>query len=330
MKKAVYIFSSGNVKRDENTIFVDTDKTRKYIPIENTSEIYAFGELSFNTKLLNYLSEKEIILHYFNYYGYYSGTIYPRQHLSSGYVIINQVKHYLDISKRLEIAKLIEYGSSGNMLVNLKYYDNRGINLSDKIQKIDNLKNEFNKQNNINSLMLIEGKIRKFYYSAFSYIIKNSDFKLETRNKRPPKDRINALISFINSIIYTKVLSEIYKTHMDPRIGYLHETNFRRFTLNLDIAEGFKPILGDRTIFKLLNENIITSNDFINYDNMISLKENGRKEIMKQLDEKLSTTIKYPGLSHNVSYQRLIRLEIYKLEKHIMGDEYYKPYISKW
>ena len=73
MKKSIYIFSNGLVKREQNTILIENENGKKFIPIENTSEIYLFGEITFNTKILNYLSEKEIILHYFNYYGYYSG-----------------------------------------------------------------------------------------------------------------------------------------------------------------------------------------------------------------------------------------------------------------
>lgn len=131
-------------------------------------------------------------------------------------------------------------------------------------------------------------------------------------------------------MIYTTVLSEIYKTHMDPRIGYLHETNFRRFTLNLDISEIFKPIIGDRIIFKLLNEKILNINNFNKIENMVSINDTGRKHIIEELDDKLSTTITYPGIAHKVSYKRLIRLEIYKLEKHVLGDKIYEPYKSNW
>ncbi|WMT53075.1 type I-B CRISPR-associated endonuclease Cas1b [Ferroplasma acidiphilum] len=330
MKKSIYVFSNGTIKRDENTISIVNDIDKKFIPIENTSEIYMFGEVTFNTKLLNYLSEKGIIIHYFNYYGYYSGTIYPRQHLSSGAVILNQVRSYLDLTKRLEIAKLIEHGSAVNIITNLKYYDNRGRDLIEEIEKIGKLNDAFDEQGTINSLMLIEANMREIYYSTFDKIILDKDFKFERRTKRPPQNNVNSLISFLNSMLYTTVLSEIYKTHMDPRIGYLHETNFRRFTLNLDIAEIFKPIIGDRIIFKLLNEKIINTSNFKNIGNIVSINESGKKKIIEELDNKLSTTISYPGIAHKISYKRLIRLEIYKLEKHVLGDTVYKPYKSNW
>lgn len=330
MKKSIYIFSNGTLKREQNTILLENESIRKYIPIENTSEIYMFGEINFNTKLLQYLSEKGILIHYFNYYGYYSGSIYPREHLSSGAVILNQVKYYLDSNNRTEIAKLIEEGQANNLLANLKYYNNRGRDLDKIIEKITGLKESFKEQKDINSLMLLEANMRELYYSSFNKIIINKNFSFVHRTKRPPQDNINSMISFINSIIYTTVLSEIYKTHMDPRIGYLHETNFRRFTLNLDIAEIFKPIIGDRTLFTLLNENIIKESNFNKIENMTSIDEIGRKRIIEAIDNKLSTTISYPGIPHKVSYRRLIRLEIYKLEKHILGDKTYLPYKSSW
>ena len=126
--------------------------------------------------------------------------------------------------------------------------------------------------------MAIEGNIRNEYYHCFNKIIKNPEFEFSIRSRRPPRDNINALISFGNSLLYTTILGEIYQTQLDPRIGYLHSTNERRFTLNLDIAEIFKPIIVDRTIFSLLNKEVLTTSDFETNFNGILLSENGRKK----------------------------------------------------
>lgn len=126
------------------------------------------------------------------------------------------------------------------------------------------------------------------------------------------------------------ILSEIYKTHLDPRIGYLHATNFRRFTLNLDIAEIFKPIIVDRLIFTLVGKKMLTKRDFEKDMGGISLKEKGRKLFVQEFDKRLKSTIAHRGLGRNVSYQRLIRLEAYKLQKHFMQEEKYEPFISRW
>jgi CRISPR-associated protein Cas1 len=126
------------------------------------------------------------------------------------------------------------------------------------------------------------------------------------------------------------VLSEIYKTHLDPRIGYLHATNFRRFTLNLDVAEVFKPIIVDRLIFGLLNKEMIKKNHFEEKLQGIYLKEKGRAVFIEELEKRLKTTIKHKSVGREVSYRRLIRLELYKLEKHLMGEKLYEPFVARW
>jgi CRISPR-associated protein Cas1 len=131
-------------------------------------------------------------------------------------------------------------------------------------------------------------------------------------------------------LLYTTVLSEIYKTHLDPRIGFLHTTNFRRFTLNLDVAEIFKPIIVDRIIFQILNKGMIKLNDFNAELGGLYLKEGGRKVFIEKFEERLATTIKHRNIGKDVSYRRLVRIELYKIEKYLMGEEVYEPFVSEW
>jgi CRISPR-associated protein Cas1 len=167
--------------------------------------------------------------------------------------------------------------------------------------------------------------IRKKYL-----ILDQPDFTFDKRTRRPPQNNLNTLISFGNSLLYTTVLSEIYKTHLDPRIGYLHATNFRRFSLNLDVAEIFKPIIIDRLIFTLIDKKMLDRSDFEPDTGGIVLKEKGRKQFVEEYDKRLNTTINHRAIGRPVSYRRLIRMELYKIEKHIMGEETYKPFVSQW
>ena len=146
------------------------------------------------------------------------------------------------------------------------------------------------------------------YYSSWNDII-NQDIKFEKRVKNPPYNAINSLISYVNTIIYTRVLSEIYKTQLNPTISYLHEPSERRFSLCLDIAEIFKPLIGDRLIFSMLNKKQITENDFEKNLNFLYIKDKPRMEI------------KHKKLDREASYEYLIRLEVYKLIKYLLGDE---------
>jgi len=330
LKKTLYIFSSGELKRKDNTLYFDTESGRRFIPVEDTGEIMVFGEVDVNKKFLEFLSQKEIILHYFSHYGYYMGSFYPREHLNSGYMILRQAEYYLDEEKRMAIARSFVTGAARNIRQVLKYYSNRDKEVTEPLASIEKLMNGINDCGEIAALMAIEGNMRDYYYKSFDKIIGDPNFAFRERTRRPPKNYLNTLISFGNSIMYTICLSEIYKTHLDPRIGYLHTTNFRRFTLNLDVAEIFKPIIIDRLIFTLLGRKMITINDFERDTEGVIIKEKGKKSFVEQLEEKLKTTITHREIGRPISYRRLVRLELYKLEKHLMGEKEYQPFIAQW
>ncbi len=331
MKKTIYIFSSGTIRRKGNTIYFESDKGKKYIPVENVAKIQIFGEVTINKKVLEFFSQKEIILSFFNHYGYYMGSFYPREHYNSGFVVLKQAEFYNNNEKRLKLAKLFVKGSMENMLKVTQYYERRGVRFDEEAKSgMIRLKNGVERVNSIEELMAFEGNFRDYYYRCFPKIVKDEDFSMNERTRRPPLNRMNALISFGNALLYTEVLSEIYKTHLDPRIGYLHTTNSRRFSLNLDVSEIFKPPIVDRLIFSLVNKEIIKKSDFQDKLGGIFLKEKGMKKFCEKFEEKLKTTIKHQTLKRNVSYRTLIRLELYKIEKHIIEDKEYEPYSVRW
>jgi len=330
MRKTIYIFSDGEIKRKENTLYFESEKDKKYIPVENISEIMIFGEVTINKRLLEFLTQTKIILHFFNYFGYYLGSFYPREHLNSGYMILKQAEHYLNCEKRIALAKKFVFGAIENIKKVLIYYENRGKKLSEIIERIKRIEAGIDLCKGTDELMAIEGNIREEYYHGFDEIIGHKDFIFEGRTRRPPQNRLNALISFVNSIIYTVCLTEIYHTHLDPRIGFLHATNFRRFTLNLDIAEVFKPIIADRIIFNVINKDIIKPQHFERKLDGIVLNEKGKEITIREIEERLKNTFFYKKIKRHVSYRQLIRLELFKIEKHLIGEEEYMPFIAGW
>lgn len=330
MKKTIYVFNDGEFKRKDNTLYFETETGKKYLPIEDIKEIIVFGEINLNKRFLEFLTQKEVILHFLNNYGYYVGSYYPREHYNSGYMILKQSEFYLNNEMRLNLARRFIKGAVANITNVIRYYQNRGKDLEMEINQITNIANRIDECNNIEALMAIEGNIRGIYYTTFNTIIDKKDFVFHGRNRRPPQDRINALISFGNTLAYITTLSEIYKTHLDPRIGFLHATNFRRFTLNLDVAEIFKPILVDRLIFSLLGRNMLKKSHFESKINGILMNDKGRKIFVEEWENRLKNTIKHRHLGRNVSYRSLIRMELYKLEKHLMGEKEYQPFVSRW
>lgn len=330
MKQSYYLYRSGRIQRKDNTLeIVYKDNTKKSIPVERVDDIYVMTEFDFNTTLLNFLSQYGINVHFFNYYGFYTGTYYPKESLVSGKLLIKQVESYTNKEKRLKIAKAFIEAASYNIYRNLTYYNNRGKDLSDYMKEIEFLRTQIPLTKDVQELMGIEGNIRKIYYNTWNIII-NQDIAFEKRVKNPPDNAINSLISYVNTIIYTRVLSEIYKTQLNPTISYLHEPSERRFSLCLDIAEIFKPIIGDRLIFSMLNKKQITEKDFEKGLNFLYIKDGARKEITKQIDLKLQTTIKHKKLDREVSYEYLIRLETYKIIKSLLEETEYEGFKMWW
>ena len=330
MKQSYYLYNSGRLQRKDNTLeIVYKDGTKKSIPVERVDDIYVMTEFDFNTNLLNFLSQFGISVHFFNYYGFYTGTYYPKEALVSGKLLIKQVECYSDLSKRLKIAQAFIDAASYNIYRNLNYYNNRGKDVSSYMKEIEYLRRQIGLSRDVQELMGIEGNIRKVYYDSWNVII-NQDIAFEKRVKNPPDNAINSLISYVNTIIYTRVLSEIYKTQLNPTISYLHEPSERRFSLCLDIAEIFKPIIADRLIFSMLNKKQITEKDFEEGLNFTYIKDSARKQITREIDLRLQTKIKHKKLDREVSYEYLIRLEVYKLIKHLLDDEEYEGFKMWW
>lgn len=320
-----YIFSNGELKRKDNNIYFN-DRALK---IEMTSDIYLFGEVTLNTKCLNFLGQNKKAVHFFNYYGFYTGSFYPKESNVSGKLLVKQVEYFQDREKRVELAREIIKSASDNIFRNLRYYNGRGKDLKNEMEIIKSYQLELDKAQDVNEIMGIEGNIRKIYYSIWSKII-NQEIDFEKRVKRPPDNMINTLISFINSLIYTTCLSEIYKTQLNPTISYLHSPGDRRFSLCLDITEIFKPLIVDRMIFSLLNKNMISEDDFAKDSNFYYLKDKGRKKILEEYEKKLNQTITHKELKRDVSYQTLIKLECYKLIKHLLGDKKFDGFKMWW
>ncbi|MFA8436920.1 MAG: type I-B CRISPR-associated endonuclease Cas1b [Marinifilaceae bacterium] len=334
MKKTYYLFNPGRLSRKDNTLkFTPVDEDShdmkpRFLPVEHVDQLYVFGSVDANSALYNFLGKNDIGVHFFDYYENYTGSFSPRCKLLSGKMLIAQTQAHLKKASRLSIAKALIQGASFNMLKNLRYYDNRGKDLLPLIEQIEIWREKIDSSTQISELMGIEGNIRKQYYDAFNLII--NDHEMGVRTKRPPRNIVNSLISFGNMMCYSECLRAIQKTQLDPTISYLHEPGERRFSLALDLAEVFKPILVDRVIFKVLNKHEIQETDFEEKLNRIILKEKGKKKFIGAFEKRLEETIKHRSLNRNVSYKHLLKLECYKLQKHLLEIEEYKPFKIYW
>lgn len=338
MKKTFYLFNPGILERKDNTLKftpvaddgekLSSDAQSRFLPVEDISEFYVFGSLRANSALFNFLGQKDIAVHFFDYYENYTGSFMPRDSLLSGKMLLAQTASYQDKKKRLIIAKKFIEGAAYNMIKNLKYYNRRGKDMEDLIDIIEKLAVLIPDVSTVEELMGVEGQIRSNYYDAFNLII--NDFEMNGRSKQPPHNEVNALISFGNMVCYTLCLRAIHQTQLNPTISYLHQPGERRYSLALDVAEIFKPIIVDRVIFKVLNKREIQDKHFDKKLNKCLLNSSGKKIFVKALEDRLQETIQHRSLKRSVSYRHLIKLECYKLAKHLLGLEEYKPFKMYW
>ncbi len=323
MKESFYITSHGKIIRKENTIyFVDMNGERHLLPINKIEAIYAYGRITLNSGAISYFAQNGVPVHFFNKYGFYIGSFYPRKKYVSGTVAVKQAEHYIDRKKRIVLAKKFVSGAAGNIIRNLSRW---------KLDRdyIDAQRARIDSAENIKEIMEVEGKIRDRYYELMDSIVPE-EFQIKKRVRQPPNNKMNTLISFGNTLMYTTVLTEIYNTQLYPEISYLHEPSERRFSLSLDISEIFKPIVVDRVIMKIIRKSMLNDADFRKDLNAVLLSKSGQQKFLKEYNERLKSTVMHRGLKRKVSIKKLIRIECYKLIKHILGMQEYKPLIAWW
>jgi len=305
---------------------------KRPIAINDIEAIYLFGEADLNARCFNFLGRSRVPVHFFNYFGFYTGSYWPRQEVVSGFLTVKQALLYADDAKRTVLARGLVEGAGFNILKNLRYYGapSRGKDVTAYISDIEHLRAQLPGALDVETVMGLEGAMRAAYYRAWPSIFSAPWAEFQKRVKRPPDNPINALVSFGNSLCYTLCLSEIYRTALNPTLSVLHQPGARRFSLALDLAEIFKPILVDRLIWKLVNNGELAPKHFDESLNFCYLKESGRKVFVEAWEERLKTTIDHRNLKKRVSYRHLVRLECYKLQRHFLGIEPYDPFRIWW
>lgn len=342
----LYLTKPGKLKRKDNTLtfhvfdqeeatWYTDDETplneddaviaKRNLPVESIDAVYLFNEVRINSKLLVFLSQKKIPVHVFNYYGHHSGTFLPHPEQLSGDLVIAQGNAFQDSGRRLAICQAITDAKLHNQLSVLQYYHRRNQGLESAVEKIRELKSNIATADSPESIMGLEGMAGRTYYAAWGHWVDwaKEGFK---REYNPPDNPLNALLSFLNSLLYSACVSELYRTALYPGISYIHAPQSRRFSLALDIVEPFKPLMVDRLLFRLLDKQLIGDKDFKAHSNGILLSDDGRRTVLKAWDEQLRTTVEHKHLKRSVSYRQLLRLDCYKLIKHLLEGTDYAPY----
>ncbi len=350
MPRDHYLFSNGRLRRRQNTLwFEKADDARApaaaegdtgapsgaltgekaVLPVEAVDALHLFGEVDLNSKLVVFLAQQRIPVHVYDYYGNYAATLYPREYLLSGRLTVAQAEHYLRPRKRIALARAFVEAALFNIRRTLLYYEKRVADsgaVGEALTVVEREAARVPDEPAVPELMAAEGRARDAYYRAWPALLgpKAADFPFEGRTRRPPSNALNAAISFGNALCYAACLKALYRTALDPTVSFLHEPGDRRYSLALDLAEVFKPLLVDRALFRLLKTGRLQPSHFEPRLGGVYLTEAGRRRFVEAWDERLRRTVKHRGLGRHVSYERLVRLDAYRLVRHLTdpGDPY--------
>ncbi|MDT7858113.1 type I-B CRISPR-associated endonuclease Cas1b [Rubrivirga sp. S365] len=351
MPRDHYLFSNGRLRRRQNTLWFeratgdripadDPDDTgapsgslvgeKAVLPVEAVDALHLFGEVDLNSKLVVFLAQQRVPVHVYDYYGNYAATLYPREYLLSGRLTVAQADHYLRPTKRLALARAFVGASLFNVRRTLLYHEKRAGDagpIRDALAAVEREAARVPDEPAVPELMAAEGRARDAYYRAWPAVLGPATaaaFPYDGRTRRPPQNALNAAISFGNALCYAVCLKALYRTALDPTVSFLHEPGDRRYSLALDLAEVFKPLLVDRAIFRLLKTGRLRPKHFEPRLGGTYLTDAGRRRFVEAWDERLRRTVKHRGLGRHVSYERLVRLDAYRLVRHLTdpGDPY--------
>lgn len=320
-----HIINDGILTLSDYTILFENKNKKIHIPAVVVQVLNVYSNIIINSNFFSLINHKNIIVNFYDKHNRYIGKFIPDSVKKSSLVLLKQVSVYNDEKKRLNLAKDIFKAEVYNLKSNLKYYHRRKGYIDSKIKLIEDYENSIHNIYEHHKLLLLEARIKGIYYSCFNEILENDDFKFIKRTKRPPKDSLNALISFANTLLYNFIATEIYKTTLDIRIAYLHSSNHRYESLNLDLVDIFKPVIVDKMIFTLINRKMIHRyKHFEVIGNGTYLNNDGKYIVIDMFYKRIRTITTYGN--KKISYAEIIRKDIYKLIYSICENRSFKAY----
>jgi CRISPR-associated protein Cas1 len=311
------------IRREDNSILIERpDGSPTHIPITDIRDLIAFDHIDINTSALSLLSQNGITLHVLDHYGNHAGHFTPAQSMASASVVRRQVDLTADPHQRITVARSIVLTTAENLRWSLD------TDLLDPA--LDQLRTALPHCDNNEALMGQEGNLRRTAWAVLDTQLPPW-LRLNGRTRRPPTNAGNAFISYLNSLIYARVLTALRSTPLHPAIGFLHsDTDRRRNTLALDLAEPFKPLFAERLLKRAATQKHLRETDFETDVGRAALSKTGRKKIAALVKEELATTVHHRTLKRQVSYEELIHLEALKIVRLCLEDTTYKPFKPWW
>ena len=325
------------LRKDGETVVIEYDgNVVMRIPLHNLSSIVTFGNVMVSPFLLGACAEKGICISMLTEFGKFLARV---EGSVSGNVLLRvaQYRAYEDKEKKAEIAKSFVIGKIYNTKMVLQrrirdHGETQSIVIAEEKQKyvLHSLKYV---TPDIERIRGLEGEAAASYFSAFSDMIvaQKNDFYLKSRQRRPPMDPMNALISFLYTLLAHECVAALESVGLDPQIGFLHELRPGRPALALDLMEEFRAIIADRIALNLINLKQITMSGFtITESGAVLMKDDTRKKLLTVWQEKKQEEITHPFLEEKIQIGLLPYVQALLLSRYLRGDfDAYPPYLTR-
>ncbi len=332
---ALHITRDGSVLRkvDERLKVTFEKETIIDVPLIKVDQVIVWGRVTVTPFTVKSLLEHGIEIVYLSAYGKYIGRVQPEFSKNS---ILRKAQYRAseDKEKTLSLGKSLVYGKLANMrtiLLRAERFNGSGDRTESAIQRIKSAARKLKDATSMDSVRGYEGEGTAAYFGVLGELIKSEGFGFDGREKRPPTDPINALLSLGYVLLTNDMHSACNIVGFDPYIGFLHTDKYGKPSLPLDLIEEFRPVIVDSLVLSLVNKRVIQTEDFsVELGNVYKLKDESFKKFLRYYEEKKRTEIKHPLFDYKVSYLRSFELQARLLGKFIVGEiEEYIPFLIK-
>lgn len=332
MGRVLYVDSYGAyLRKREGFINVSKDKeTLQEIPLAAIDQVVLVGQVNATTPLLGELLRRGIPAYFCSYGGRLNGWLQPTWGKNS-LLRLAQYRAHENLATKLVIARAFVCGKLANYKTLLMRY-NRTLNQKEIRQAADQIGyyiKQTQEATGINELLGIEGIASRNWFTVLPLLIKSDEPEIffAGRNRRPPRDPINALLSFGYSMLAKDIIGELMRVGMDPYLGFLHSTVYGRPALALDLMEEFRPIIADSAVLTAVNTGMVRAEHFENIEMNCRMNEAGRKSFFQAYRNRMNEEIIHPLFGYKLSYRRTLELQARILAKVIQGElDEYKPF----
>ena len=317
----MYVIAQGGVVgKSGDTLTVRVKgKTAAKARLLDVSSVSIFGNAQVTAQATRELLERGIPICHFTYGGWLKGVTWGMAHKNVE-LRMHQFRVAGDQPASLAIAKEMVTAKLRNSRVMLRR--NHPEALATALEEIKRLTARVEAADSFGTLLGIEGAGARVYFAHFGGMIKSgiSAFDFRTRNRRPPKDPVNAVLSFLYSMLIRQAMVSAIAVGFDPYMGFYHQPKYGRPALALDLAEEFRPLIADSAALTLFNNTELKEKDFIRRGGAVSLTQDGRKAVIGAFERRMDTLITHPLFKYSISYRRIMEVQARLLGRHLLGE----------